>query len=131
MLALYARLSSESDRERFVAILLDRIDEHKGSLSVSYFIVCTLWKLGHLHDALIKVKTSLPQGEIKVFGLSNVLMMINGLLRYRHPDFTAEMLDEIEGLIHEMSEHTFMIADKISAIRTLRLLDSTDSFKAL
>lgn len=127
LLALYARVPSENDKKKIVAVLLNRIDESKGYLRVSYFIVCALWRLGHLHDALHKAKTALPQGEIKEFGLSNVLMMLNGLLRYRHPDFDAEKLDEIEGFVHGMSEHTFMIAEKIAAIRAMRLLGSTDS----
>lgn len=121
LLALNARLSSAEERTRLVEALTNRLDANKGYLGISYFIVCALWQLGHFRDALDVAKKALPQGEIKVFGLSNVLMLLNGLLRYRHPDFTPEMLDEIEGFIHGMSEHTFLIGEKIAAIRATRL----------
>lgn len=121
MLALYGRLASDAERNRFVATLSDRLSEHKGYLRVSYFIVCTLWQLGHFDEALRLAKKALPQGEINAFGLSNVLMLLNGLLRYRHPEFSAEMLDEVEGFIHGLNEHTFLIGEKITAIRAMRL----------
>lgn len=88
---------------------------------MSYFIVYALWQLGHFPEALAAAKKALPQGEIKAFGLSNVLMLLNGSLRYRHPDFTAEMLDQVEGFVHDLSEHTFLIQEKIAAIRAARL----------
>jgi hypothetical protein len=64
---------------------------------------------------------ALPAGESKVFGLSNILMLLNGLLKYRHPDFTNQMLDEIERMIHGLDEHPFLIPTKIAAIRARRL----------
>jgi hypothetical protein len=45
-------------------------------LRISYFIVCALWKIGKLSAALEKAKADLPQGEIKVFGLSNTLIAV-------------------------------------------------------
>jgi hypothetical protein len=81
-----------------------------------------LWKIDHLSDALKKGR-SLPENEIKVFGLSNILYMLNGLLRYRHPDFTPEMLDQIESFVHDFKkESAFLILEKIAAIRSARLL---------
>ncbi len=122
LLAFYARLSNSDERARFELALLDRIDESKGYLRVSYFIVCTLWKIGKLSEGLTKAKTKLPQGEIKVFGLSNALMLMNGLLRYRYTDFSNEMLDDIERFLHGLNEHPFQIPEKIAAIRASRLL---------
>ena len=121
ILALNARLVSPEDRKRLVAVLGDRLDANKGYSRISYFIACALWRIGHFHEALRTAKAALPQGEIKAFGLSNVLMLLNGLLRYQHTDFTADMLDEVEGFIHGMNEHTFLIAEKITAIRATRL----------
>jgi hypothetical protein len=57
-----------------------------------------------------------------VFGLSNALMLLNGLLRYRHPDFTDEMLDDIERFLVGLKEHPFQIPEKLAAIRTARLM---------
>jgi hypothetical protein len=122
LLHLYQGLSTEAERKKFVATLLARLDPGKGYLRVAYFIVCALWKTGHLTEALEKAR-SLPENEMKVFGLSNVLFMINGLLRYRYPDFTPQMLDQIESFVHDLkSEHTFAISEKIAAIRAARLL---------
>ena len=49
-------------------------------------------------------------------------MLLNGLLRYRYPDFTNEMLDDIEKFLLGLKEHPFQIPEKIAAIRTARLL---------
>ena len=121
LLAFHNRLSTAEERDQFTTALLDRMDG-KGYLRVTYFIVCALWKIGKLHEALGRAKTELPQGEIRVFGLSNTLMLLNGLLRYRHPDFTNEMLDDIEKFVVGLKEHPFQIPEKIAAIRTARLI---------
>jgi hypothetical protein len=120
---LYSRMTSAQDEGKFVSALLDRLDARKGYLRISYFIVCVLWKVGRLNDGLLKALVDLPEDEIKEFGLSNVLLLLNGLLRYCHPDFTPEALDCIENFIHKLKkEHTFRISDKIAAIRAHRLL---------
>ncbi len=93
LLTAYKGLSP-SQRDHFASVLLARLDGDS-YLRISYFIVAVLWKIGKLKPALEKAKASLPQGEIKVFGLSNVLMLLNTLLRNCHPDFTDEMLDDI------------------------------------
>jgi len=121
LVAFYGRLGSDKEKERFVAVLIDRLDSKRGYLAVSYFIVCVLSCVGLLGDALRKAKRDLPDGEARVFGLSNVLMLLNGLLKYRHPDFTNEMLDEIERTVHGLKEHPFLIPAKIAAIRASRL----------
>jgi hypothetical protein len=92
-----------------------------GHLSVAYFIVCVLWRVGLLKEALEKAKRDLSENEQKVFGLSNVLMLLNSLLKFRHADFTNQMLDDIERLTHGLNEHTFLIPAKIAAIRASRL----------
>lgn len=124
LMAFYERLT-DLEKQQFAAALLARLDG-KAYLSVSYFIVCVLWKIGKLKAALAKAKKDLPQGEIKVFGLSNVLMLFNGLLRYRHPDFTNDMLDDIERFLDGLNEHPFQIPEKLAAIRTSRLLRPSD-----
>lgn len=121
LVSFHQRLASDEERNRFVQALLDRLDPNKGYLSVSYFIVAVLWRVGSLPEALQKARRDLPAGESKVYGLSNVLMLLNGLLKYRHPDFTNDMLDEIERMIHGLEEHPFLIPAKIAAIRANRL----------
>jgi hypothetical protein len=122
LMAFYKGLPA-TEKEQFASALLARMDG-KAYLPVTYFIVCVLWKIGRLKDALEKAKANLPQGEIKVFGLSNALMLLNGLLRYRHPDFTNEMLDDIERFLVGLNEHPFQIPEKLAAIRTARLMVS-------
>jgi hypothetical protein len=121
LLHLYRILKTEEERARFSQSLLDRLDGTRGYLAVSYFIVAALWRIGALDDALRKAKWALPENEQRVFGLSNLLMLLNGLLRYRHPDFTNEMLDEIERMLNGLKEHPFLIPAKIAAIRAHRL----------
>lgn len=122
LLTFYQRLSTEAEKEQFASALLDRLDANKGYLRVSYFIVCVLWKIGRLSDALKKASL-FAENEIKLFGLSNILYMLNGLLRYRHTDFTPEMLDQIERFVHDLKkEHVFHIPEKVAAIRAMRLL---------
>jgi len=97
----------------------------KGYLRVTYFIVRVFWKIGKLNESLEKAKAELPQGEMKAFGLSNTLMLFNGLLRHRYPDFTNDMLDDIEKFLVGLKEHPFQIPEKIAAIRTARLREPT------
>jgi len=121
LLAFYHGLDSEDKKQRFISFLLERLDQNKGYRAVSYFIVCVLMKTGHLSQALQKARSDLRAGDDKAFGFSNVLMLLNGLLKYRHPDFSSEMLDEIERSIHDSGEHPFLIPAKVSAIRASRL----------
>lgn len=122
LLALYARLATDEERERCSNALLNRLQDDKGYARVAYMIVLALWKIGLLGEALEAAMFGLPEDDRKDFGLSNVLMMLNGLLRYRHPDFTPEMLDTIERFLHGSQEHSFRIPQKIAAIRAHRLL---------
>jgi hypothetical protein len=121
IMAFYGRLATAEEQAQFAAALLGRMDG-KAYLRVTYFIVCVLWKIGRLREALERAKAELPQGEIKVFGLSNMLMLFNGLLRYRYTDFTNDMLDDIEKCLFGLKEHPFQIPEKIAAIRTARLM---------
>jgi hypothetical protein len=121
LISFYGRLAAPGEQDRFVLALLSRMDG-KAYLRITYFVVCVLWKIGKLREALEKAKAELPQGEINVFGLSNTLMLFNGLLRYRYPDFTNDMLDEIEKFLNGLNEHPFQIPEKIAVIRTARLM---------
>jgi hypothetical protein len=121
LMALHSKLTSDADRVNFKTALLDRLNPTKGYLSIAYFIVAALMKAQALPDALEKTRRALPTGENSVFGLSNALMLINGLLKYRHPEFTNQMLDDIERMIDGLDEHTFLIPAKLAAIRAERL----------
>jgi hypothetical protein len=121
LVTFYNGLASDEERARFKTALLDRLHPQKGYLAVSYFIAAVLMRVDALPDALEKARRDLLAGESRVFGLSNMLMLINGLLKYRYPDFTNQMLDDIERTIHGLNEHPFLIPAKLAAIRTARL----------
>ena len=121
LLSFYRGLMTGAERSRFAGALLQRLDGKKGYLDVSYFIVAVLFRTDYLGEALRKAKADLPLNDSKLWGLSNVLMLINGLLKYRHPEFTSEMLDEVERMIHGLDEHPFLIPAKLAAIRANRL----------
>lgn len=123
LLALYARLT-DGEGEQFANALLNRLQDHKGYARVAYLIVLALWKIGLLNEALEAAMFGLPEDDQRDFGLSNTLMMLNGLLRYRNFDFTSEMLDTIERFLDGSKEHSFRISHKIAAIRAQRLLPS-------
>jgi hypothetical protein len=123
LMAAYQDLSS-SQQDHFTSALVTRLDGD-AYLRISYFIVAGLWKIGKLKPAMEKAKASLPQGEIKVFGLSNVLMFLDRLLRYCERDFTDEALDDIEQFVSGLNEHPFQIPEKIASIRTARLTTRT------
>jgi hypothetical protein len=123
LLIYYNDLVTRNEKERFIQFLIDRIDPEKGYLSVSYFIVYVLFKLGHLREALNKAKSALPQDETQTYGFSNILFLLNVLLYYRHQDFSTEILDYTEQFISGLSEHSFSILEQIKAIRVLRLLE--------
>ena len=127
LVSFYEALTTDEEKARFEDALLDRLNEKRGYLAVSYFIVATLWKIGSLAVALRKAKRDLPEGEMRLFGLSNTLMLLNGLLKFRYPDFTNEMLDEIERMTHGLKEHTFLISAKIASIRACRLQDANSA----
>lgn len=123
--AVLARLQTEADRQLFVHALLERLASDRGYAAVSYFIVYALLDAGHMKEALEKARRDLPESDDRNFGLSNVLMLLNGLLRYRFPDFTDAMLDDIERFTKGMKAGLFRIPQKIAAIRAQRLGGST------
>jgi hypothetical protein len=48
-------------------------------------------------------------------------MLVDGLLKYRYPDFPNEMLDQIQAALATVNEHKFKIDERIAAIRSKRL----------
>ena len=125
LVGFYRGLESNEETQRFVYSLLDRLAADRGYLVVSHFIVVVLWRIGLLSEALQKAKRDLPEKDARFFGLSSVLMLLNGLLKYRHPEFNDRMLDEIERMTHGLNEHLFLIPAEIAAIRAMRLKNKT------
>jgi len=59
----YKGLASDDERVRFVNALLERLDENRRYLAVSYFMVAVLWRVGPLAPALQQARRDLPAAE--------------------------------------------------------------------
>lgn len=122
LLTIYARLKTDDERERYTNALLSRLQEDRGYARVAYLIVMALWKVGLLGEALDAAMFGLPEDDQRSFGMSNVLMLLNAMLRFQHFQFTDDELDTIERFIQSSGEHPFRIPQKIAAIRACRIV---------
>lgn len=122
LMALHAQLRTDKERESFANALLTRLQADAGYGRVAYMIVLALLKIRLLNEALEAAMLGLSEGDQREFGLSNALMVLNGLLSYQHHAFSSDMLDAIERFLHGSAEHPFRIPQKIAAIRAQRLL---------
>lgn len=116
---VYEGLRSEEERNRFVQALLNRLSRDAEYAPVGYLILLVLFRIGRLSDALQVAVRSL-QGD-QGTGFSDLLRLLDGLLRYEHQHFSPELMDEIERSIEGIQEHTFRVRERIAAIRAYRL----------
>jgi hypothetical protein len=121
LLSIYARLNTADEHERYINALLSRLQEDRGYAKVAYLIVMALWKVGQLGEALDAAIFGLPEDDQRNFGMSNVLMLLNAMLRFQHFQFTDDELDTIERFIQNSCEYPFRIPQKIAAIRASRI----------
>ena len=128
LVAYFNQLIDENKKEVFIHSLINRISPEKGYLSISYFIFSVLWELGYTKQALEHIKQQLPQNELEVFGLGNVLLLLNRLLYYFPHRFDAKTLDNIEEFIGDLEVSGFKIKERVSAIRINLLLKKTQTF---
>jgi hypothetical protein len=122
LLTIHARLTIDDERERYANALLSRLQEDRGYARVAYMIVIALWKVGLFGEALEAAMFGLPEDDQRNFGMSNVLMLLNAVLRFQHFQFTDEELDTIERFVQGVGEHPFRIPQKIAAIRAYRIM---------
>ncbi len=121
LMVLHARLTTDDERERYTNALLSRLQADRGYAQVAYMIVMALWKVGLLGEALDAAMFGLPEDDQRNFGMSNILMLLNAMLRFQHFQFTDEELDTIERFVQGGGEHPFRILQKIAAIRAYRV----------
>lgn len=139
LVEFFDSLQVEADKKLFVSSLISRLNIDKEYYCVSYIILYVLFRIGHLMVALGAAKTSLQQKQKfwdKVMGrksnvrllevhqrhgFSDLLALINGMIRFEHPSFTYQDLDIIEEFIAGIDEHTFQIDEKINSARSFRL----------
>lgn len=116
LVKFFTSLKSEKEKCGFVNALLIRTVKDSEYASVGYFIMLVLYRIGKLTDALSKAKCDL-MGD-SAYGFSDLLRLLDGLLRVEHPSFSTELLDVVERFINSVSEYTFAIRERIAAIRT-------------
>ena len=119
LVKLFESLKSEEDREIFINSLLDRLSREKEYASVGYLIFLVLFRINKLEMAFDIAKEKLYKDS--GYGFSDALRLLDGLLRFEHPEFSKELLEKIELFIDNLDEHTFRIPERLSAIRTFRL----------
>jgi len=122
LLTIHARLRTDDERERFNNALLSRLQEDHGYARVAYLIVMALWKVGLLGEALDAAMFGLPEDGKRSFGMSNVLMLLNAMLRFQHLQFTDDELDTVECFMQSCGEYSFRIPQKIAAVRACRII---------
>ena len=139
LVEFYGSLHEDADKELFVNSLLSRLDREKEYYCVSYLIIYVLFKIGKLSEGLEAARSGLPPRPTLLdilfrrkpaekllephqrHGYSDVLGMINGLLRYEHQSFSDNDLDIVEEFIMNTDEYTFQIEEKINSVRSYRL----------
>jgi hypothetical protein len=119
LIALYHRSATEEERERFRSALLARVTKDSIYAPIAYLPLLVALDLDFAPRLFAVARERLLGDED--YGFSNCLMLLDGLLRLRHPDFSDELLDEIENLVHGTGEHPFAIPERIAAIRAARL----------
>ena len=116
LMRLYHRLSNDEERSRFVSALLKRLSRGTEYSPIGYLILLVMFRIGRLPDAMSTAKRNLQNDES--YGFSDLLRLLDGLLRFEHTSFTSSLLDEIEKFIEGLEEHTFRIQERVAAIRT-------------
>lgn len=119
LVALYHGSATEEERERFRSALLARVTKDSIYTPIAYLPLLVALDLDFAPRFFAVARERLLGDED--YGFGNCLMLLDGLLRLRYPDFSDELLDEIENLVHGTGEHAFAIPERIAAIRAARL----------
>jgi len=109
----------DQQRNDFVESLLKRLSRETAYAPVGYFILFVLYRVWHLNKALETAKKEL-QGD-SAYGFSDFLRLLDGLLKYDYPEFSTEMLNDIEQFLKGIKEHTFRISERLLAVRAFLL----------
>lgn len=120
LIVYYENLAKQEDWDVFKNALLKRLNRNCDYNVIGYFIVLVLMKIGEFSAALQTAKKDL-QGDSE-YGFSNVLMLLDGLLKYNHDILREDQLDEIEALARDTKGHTFRISERIAVIRGRRTI---------
>ena len=113
LINLYNKLITNEEKERYFQALFSRL--HKGTeyAPIGYLILYVAFELNRLDSALNEAVKKL-QGD-KAHGFSDLLRLLDALLRFRHSLFTVECLDAIERSLINVKEHTFKIEERFGS----------------
>lgn len=118
LVKFYEQLDEE-EKSKMVAAIASRMSRDSEYAPIGYFGLLVLFRIGHLHTAL-KTAGAQLQGD-DAYGFSDFLRLIDGMLRFEHPSFTEEDLDEIEGFVRGIEDHSFRILERVAAVRAFRV----------
>jgi hypothetical protein len=119
LVALYESLGSDSEHERFRVALLERVSSDSIYAPVAYMAFLIALRLEFASRFFARARENLL-GDTE-HGFSNCLILIDGMLRLRHPLFSEQLLSEVERFTHETGEHPFQSPERIAAIKAKRL----------
>lgn len=119
LLNLYSKLETDDEKERYFHALLSRLDKGTEYAPIGYLILFVCFSLNKVEEVLDAAISSL-QGD-KAYGFSDLLRLLDALLKFRHSSFTPENLDSIERSLSAVKEHKFRIEERLVAIRAYRL----------
>jgi len=123
LIKFYYSLNDQQQND-FADSLLKRLSRETEYAQVGYLILFILYRVGRLKEVLKTAKEKL-QGD-SAYGFSNLLMLLDSLLKYEYPQLSTEMLNDIEQFLKSIREHTFRISERISAIRAILLAKSVE-----
>jgi hypothetical protein len=115
----YGELETDKQRDVMRRYLLTVLSKSTEYAPVSYLILVFFHRIGHLAECLKKARLDL-QGDVG-FGFSDLLRLLDLLLRHEHHTFKSDELDEIERFLEGSKEHAFHIRERIAAVRAARI----------
>jgi hypothetical protein len=119
LVATFDKLERRDDEPVFFDALFGRMG---GSYArVAYLIVLVALRIGQLELALDAAIEKLPAEDGDDHALSNIQMMLNGMLKFRHQDFSEDDLDAVETFVSRLkAPPTLRIREKVASIRAIR-----------
>ncbi len=116
ILVRYFQSLTGKDMQRFCEVLLQRISKGNAYAPIGYFFLYVGYRINILKGVLKSAKDNL-KGD-SGYGFSDLLRLLDGMLKYEYQNFNSEILDIIEQFIDGLdNECLFRIPERIRAIR--------------
>ena len=120
LVVLHGHQETDADRERYIEALLRRLDRSTEYADVGYLIALAGFRIGRLDRVLIAAKAQLRGDD--AFGFSDVLRIVDALLRLEHTAFSEPLLDAVERFLENLpKEETLRMRERIAEIRAHRV----------